>query len=119
MRIASGADALRQFLPKAVSHYRTEHPAVTFDLQRCYGEDAEARLDSLDADIALIFEPIRMAHVHVAHTVHVGQPRHVHAPPCHAPARHAMQSGIEGLFLPAQARMRAKNGLAPSILLET
>ena len=69
VRIASGADALRQFLPKAVSHYRTEHPAVTFDLQRCYGEDAEARLASLDADIALIFEPIRMAHVHVAATV--------------------------------------------------
>ena len=69
VRIASGADALRQFLPKAVSHYRTEHSAVTFDLQRCYGEDAEARLDSLDADIALIFEPIRMAHVHVAATL--------------------------------------------------
>ena len=69
VRIASGADALRQFLPKEVSRYRTEHPAVTFDLQRCYGADAEARLDSLDADIAMIFAPIRMAHVHVAATV--------------------------------------------------
>jgi DNA-binding transcriptional LysR family regulator len=46
-----------------------KHPAVTFDLQRCYGEDAEARLNSLEADIALIFAPIRAAHVHVAATV--------------------------------------------------
>ena len=69
VRLASGADALRLFLPQAVSRYRAKHPAVTFDLQRCYGEDAEARLNSLEADIALIFAPIRAAHVHVAATV--------------------------------------------------
>ena len=69
VRIASGADALRRFLPEAIATYRGAHPAVSFDLARCYGEEAEARLFSLDADIALIFAPIRAAHVHVAATL--------------------------------------------------
>ena len=69
VRIASGADALRRFLPRSIAKYRAEHPAVSFDLSRCYGDDAEARLFSLDADLALIFAPIRAAHVHVAATL--------------------------------------------------
>ena len=69
VQIASGADALRRFLPAAIAAYRSSHPAVSFRLNRCYGEDAEARLLSLDADLALIFNPIRAAHVHVAATV--------------------------------------------------
>jgi len=69
VRIASGADALRRFLPAAIARYRAHHPAVSFQLNRCYGEDAEARLLSLDADLSLIFAPIRAAHVHVAATV--------------------------------------------------
>jgi DNA-binding transcriptional LysR family regulator len=69
VQIASGADALRRFLPAAIAAYRASHPAVSFRLSRCYGEDAEARLMSLDADLSLIFNPIRAAHVHVAATV--------------------------------------------------
>ena len=69
VRIASGADALRRFLPRSIAHYRARHSAVSFDLSRCYGDDAEARLFSLDADLALIFAPIRAAHVHVAATL--------------------------------------------------
>ena len=69
VKIASSADALRQFLPESIASYRAEHPAVSFDLARCYGEEAEARLFSLDADIALIFAPIQAAHVHVAATL--------------------------------------------------
>ena len=69
VRIASGADALRRLLPEAIARYRADHPAVSFDLTRCYGEEAETRLFSLDADIALIFAPIRAAHVHVAATL--------------------------------------------------
>ena len=69
VQIASGADALRRFLPAAIAAYRASHPAVSFRLNRCYGEDAESRLLSLDADLALIFNPIRAAHVHVAATV--------------------------------------------------
>ena len=55
VKIASSADALRQFLPESIASYRAEHLAVRFDLARCYGEEAEARLFSLDADITLIF----------------------------------------------------------------
>ncbi|MEL0303194.1 MAG: LysR family transcriptional regulator [Rhodobiaceae bacterium] len=69
VQIASGADALRRLLPETIATYRAAHPAVSFDLARCYGEEAEARLFSLDADIALIFAPIRAAHVHVAATL--------------------------------------------------
>ena len=69
VQLASGADALRRLLPEAIATYRAAHPAVSFDLSRCYGEEAEARLFSLDADIALIFAPIRAAHVHVAATL--------------------------------------------------
>ena len=88
VRIASGADALRLFLPQAVSQYRSLHPAVTFTLQRCYGESAEARLQSLDADIALIFAPIRAAHVHVAATVR--QTMHCVMPDDHPLSQHEM-----------------------------
>ena len=69
VQIASGADALRRLLPETIAAYRAIHPAVSFNLARCYGEQAEAQLLSLDADIALIFSPIRAAHVHVAATL--------------------------------------------------
>jgi len=69
VQIASGADALRRLLPETIAAYRAAHPAVSFNLARCYGEEAESRLFSLDADIALIFAPIRAAHVHVAATL--------------------------------------------------
>ena len=69
VRIASGADALRRLLPETIATYRASHPAVSFDLVRCYGDESESRLFSLDADIALIFAPIRAAHVHVAATL--------------------------------------------------
>jgi len=69
VRISSGADALRRFLPAAIARYRASHPAVSFELNRCHGDEAEAQLFSLDTDLALIFNPIRAAHVHVAATV--------------------------------------------------
>ena len=83
VQIASGADALRRFLPAAIAAYRASHPAVSFRLNRCYGEDAEARLMSLDADLSLIFNPIRAAHVHVAATVR----QQIH---CVMPANHRL-----------------------------
>jgi len=85
VQIASGADALRRFLPAAIAAYRASHPAVSFQLNRCYGDDAEARLLSLDADLALIFNPIRAAHVHVAATVR----QQIH---CVMPADHRLAS---------------------------
>ena len=61
VRIASGADSMRYFLPETVSRYRGEHAAVTFDLVRQSGDSAEQALRTLEADLALIFEPIKSA----------------------------------------------------------
>ena len=69
VRVASGADALRHFLPKAVADYRRDHPAVTFEMTRCHGDIAEASLLSLDTDIAMSFAPVRSAHFNVAAAV--------------------------------------------------
>lgn len=65
IRIASSADALRHLLPNAIAAYRTEHPAVTFELRRVSAEAAEANLADLEADIAVMFAPVRAAHFHV------------------------------------------------------
>ena len=59
VRVASGAETLRHFLPDVIARYRAEHNAVTFDISRQHGEAAEAALASLETDLALIFEPIR------------------------------------------------------------
>ena len=59
VKIASGADTMRHFLPKTVASYRDEHPAVTFDLLQQSGEEAEHALRSLEVDLAMIFEPIK------------------------------------------------------------
>ena len=59
VRVASGADTLRYFLPYIVASYRSEHNAVTFDIRNVDGDEAEAALAALETDIALIFEPIR------------------------------------------------------------
>ena len=59
VKIASGADTMRHFLPETVAHYRSEHPAVTFDLFHKSGQESERALRALDVDIAFIFEPIK------------------------------------------------------------
>ena len=59
VRVTSGAEALRHFLPDVIARYRSEHSAVTFDISRQHGEAAEAALASLETDLALLFEPIR------------------------------------------------------------
>ena len=59
VRIASGADTMRHFLPKTLANYRDEHPAVKFDVLQQSGEEAEQALRSLEVDLAMIFEPIK------------------------------------------------------------
>ena len=58
VRVTSGAETLRHFLPEVIARYRSEYSAVTFDITRQHGEAAEATLASLETDLALIFEPI-------------------------------------------------------------
>jgi DNA-binding transcriptional LysR family regulator len=59
VRVASGAQTLRYFLPDVIASYRSEHDAVTFNITHQHGDEAEAMLGSLETDLALIFEPIR------------------------------------------------------------
>jgi DNA-binding transcriptional LysR family regulator len=59
VRVACGAETLRYFLPDVIAGYRAQHDAVTFDIKLQSGDAAEAALESLETDLALIFDPIR------------------------------------------------------------
>jgi len=53
------------FLPAQIGRYRREHPGVSFAVRVRDRAAAEAALADLSADIALIFEPVRLAEVQV------------------------------------------------------
>lgn len=61
--IVSSQALLPDFLPRQIAAYRAQHPAVTFEVTRGDREVAEAALIDLSADIALVFEPARLAEV--------------------------------------------------------
>ena len=53
------------FLPAQIGRYRRDHPGVSFAVQVRDRAAAEAALADLSADLALIFEPVRLAEVQV------------------------------------------------------
>jgi len=55
--VICGQALMNSFLPEMISRYRSEHPAVTFDVRVCNRHEVEAALVDYSADIALIFEP--------------------------------------------------------------
>ncbi len=59
--IACSQALLPYFLPEQIEIYRAAHPGVTFDAVVRDREAAEAALLDYSADVALIFEPIRLA----------------------------------------------------------
>ena len=63
--IACSQAFLPFFLPEQIGAYRREHPGVTFSVRVRDREAAEAALVSHDADIALIFEPVRLSEVQI------------------------------------------------------
>lgn len=63
--IACSQAFLPFFLPEQIGAYRREHPGVTFGVRVRDREAAEAALVGHDADIALIFEPVRLNEVQV------------------------------------------------------
>ena len=69
------------FLPEQISTYRTAHPAVTFDVLVRDRAAAEQALIDLSADLALVFEPIRLAEFQTLLTIR--QPVHVVMHPDH------------------------------------
>lgn len=58
--IACSQALLPYFLPEQIARYRSEHPAVTFSVLLRDREQAEQAIVDLSADIALVFEPIRL-----------------------------------------------------------
>ncbi|MEL7345197.1 MAG: LysR family transcriptional regulator [Pseudomonadota bacterium] len=79
--IACSQAMLPYFLPEQISKYRRDHPAVTFDVSLRDRAAAEQSLVDLTADIALIFEPVRLREIQVL--VAVQQPLHAVMPVDH------------------------------------
>jgi len=67
--IACSQALLPYFLPEQISDYRARHPRVTFAVQVRDRAAAEKALLALDADIALVFEPVRLQDLEVLLTV--------------------------------------------------
>ena len=67
--IACSQALLPYFLPAQISAYRYAHPAVTFNALLRDRAAAEQALADLSADLAMVFEPVRMMEFHTLLTV--------------------------------------------------
>lgn len=67
--IACSQALLPFFLPEQIAAYRSEHSAVTFSVQVRDREAAEQSLVDLTADLAIVFEPVRLREVQVISAV--------------------------------------------------
>ena len=72
--IACSQALLPYFLPEEIGRYRRDHPATTFGVRVRDREAAESALVEHDADLALIFEPVRLSEVQILSTAR--QPIH-------------------------------------------
>ncbi|MDF2232893.1 LysR family transcriptional regulator [Albimonas sp. CAU 1670] len=79
--IACSQAFLPFFLPEMIARYRREHPGVTFSVQRRDRAQAEQALMDHEVDLALIFEPVRIAEFQTI--ARVRQPVHVIMAPGH------------------------------------
>jgi len=67
--IACSQALLTSFLPEQIASYRNEHPGVTFSVYRRDRAAAENALLDLSADLAMVFEPVRLHDFKVLLTV--------------------------------------------------
>ena len=72
--VACSQALLPYFMPAQINAYRAVHPAVTFEVNLRDRHRAEHALVAHEADIALVFEPVRLSDVQVISTVR--QPVH-------------------------------------------
>lgn len=56
--VASTKAAIPYFLPQQINSYRAHHPKVSFKINSCDIETAQDQLTNLEADIAIVFEPL-------------------------------------------------------------
>ncbi len=73
--IASSQAILPYFIPKQMEIYRQEYPGVSFSVYVRDREAAEQALYDYSADLALVFEPVRLTDFHTLLTV----PQPIHA----------------------------------------
>lgn len=69
VKIACSQALLPYFLPRQISAYRAEFPAVTFSVNVRDRIQAERDLASFESDLALVFEPAHMVDFEVLHAV--------------------------------------------------
>ncbi|SMF55576.1 DNA-binding transcriptional regulator, LysR family [Tistlia consotensis] len=79
--IACSQALLPYFLPRQITAYRTEHPAVTFSVLPRDRTAAEQALLDYSCDLALVFEPVRLAEFQTLAVVR--QPVHAVMAPDH------------------------------------
>ena len=72
VRIAVTQEIGVGLLPKLIQNYRAEFPGVTFSITTCQRNELERRLQNLEADIAVAFQPANLADVHTL--LHRAQP---------------------------------------------
>lgn len=72
--IACSQALLPYFLPGEIARYRSDHPAVTFSVNLRDRAAAENALVQHEADLAMVFEPVRLREIQVL--VSVPQPVH-------------------------------------------
>lgn len=79
--VACSQALLPYFLPQQISTYRHSHPAVTFDVLVRDRAAAEQALIDISADLAIVFEPVRMSEFQILLTIR--QPVHAVMKPDH------------------------------------
>lgn len=67
--IACSQALLPFFLPEQIALYRRDHPAVTFEVLVRDRAAAEQALVDISADLALVFEPVRMTEFQILLTI--------------------------------------------------
>ena len=72
--LACSQALLPYFLPKEIARYRADHPAVTFGVSLRDRAAAENALVQHEADLAIVFEPVRLREIQVI--LSVRQPLH-------------------------------------------
>lgn len=87
VRIATTKEIGANLLPKLVQDYRTHFPGVTFAIETFARNEIERQLHNLDADIAIVFQPLRLADVHTL--IHTQQEIHCLLSPLHPLAERA------------------------------
>lgn len=79
--IACSQALVPYFLPEQISTYRQDHPAVTFDVLVRDRAAAEQSLIDISADLAIVFEPVRLSEFQILLTIR--QPVHAVMRPDH------------------------------------